>query len=104
MFRRRMDIFEPQPLSPFTCSIETLDFSVFPEESLLSLPLPFFNPKHGLFDLRALPFAVFHTVTDLIPIQKNPSSSCYRRIKHRTGSGLCVRTLCDKVSDFELGF
>ncbi|XP_034708864.1 LOW QUALITY PROTEIN: BAG family molecular chaperone regulator 7 [Vitis riparia] len=92
MFRRRKDIFEPQPLSPFTCSIETLDFSVFPEESLLSLPLPFFNPKHGLFDLRALPFAVFHTVTDLIPIQKNPSSSCqpYRRIKRRTGSGLVL--------------
>ncbi|KAJ9680744.1 hypothetical protein PVL29_019916 [Vitis rotundifolia] len=66
MFRRRMDIFEPQPLSPFTSSIETLDFSVFPEESLLSLPLPFFNPKHGLFDLRALPFDVFHTGFDRV--------------------------------------
>ncbi|KAI3471050.1 hypothetical protein Pfo_027713 [Paulownia fortunei] len=60
--------------------------------------LDFSHPPPVLFD-------EFDTVTDLIQIEKTPFRTSTRRVSRRVGLGeLYLQTLCDRVSDLELGF
>ncbi|KAK6145636.1 hypothetical protein DH2020_022456 [Rehmannia glutinosa] len=53
---------------------------------------------------RPTPFDEFETVTDLIQIEKTPFRTSTRRVSRRVGLGeLYLQTLCDRVSDLELG-
>lgn len=97
-FHTQTSLLKPYP-SLFT---QELTFAL---DLLNPNPNPFQISPHCLFPLNPpSPLDLFESATDLIQIQKTPFSASYRRLQHRSGSDLYLRSLCDRVSALELGF
>ncbi|KAL3650433.1 hypothetical protein CASFOL_006836 [Castilleja foliolosa] len=105
---RRFDVVERRPSSYF---LE--ETSIFAPPKALTLnpylaSLPNFEDE---IDLESFPhrrlslFDEFDAVTDLIQIERTPCRTSARRVTCRVGPDqLFLQTLCDRVSDLELGF
>ncbi|KAK6145665.1 hypothetical protein DH2020_022485 [Rehmannia glutinosa] len=103
---RRFDIVERTPsylleeTSIFTPPIPHFLNPCFPSFPIFNDELDFLESSH----LRRTLFDEFETVTDLIQIEKTPFRTSTRRVSRRVGLGeLYLQSLCDRVSDLELG-
>lgn len=116
---QRFDLFDPS-FSAFFCR-ETSLFKPFTtpffnEHLDLDLALDLLNPTPTPFHIpspqclfplnpKPSPLDLFETATDLIQIERTPLSTSIRRFQEqRSGTDLCLRSLCDRVSALELGF
>ncbi|XP_010444044.1 PREDICTED: BAG family molecular chaperone regulator 7 [Camelina sativa] len=96
----RLDLIDPYTCSPLTTIVEPsslfLGFPSFIDDDDVEDLLHFSSPS---------PLDLFETVTDLVQIDKSPSSSCkYKVIRRRLEPEYPLKYLCDRVSDLESKF
>ncbi|ESQ31690.1 hypothetical protein EUTSA_v10004201mg [Eutrema salsugineum] len=102
---RRIDLIDPYTCSPIvvreTSIIEPsallLGFPSFIDDEVEDLGFPFGFPSPSPIDL-------FESVTDLVQIEKSPSSCKYQLIRRKVEPDYPLRYLCDRVSDLETKF
>lgn len=121
---RRFELIDHSPFLPaffekenslFSTKSLTLDHPYFPSFPLeheldftLDLLKPAPKPVPALLDFPSpSPFDPFHTITDLIQVEKTPFYTSTRRVQHRIDpfalrTELYLQSLCDRVSALEL--
>uniref|UniRef100_A0A1J3J8K7 BAG family molecular chaperone regulator 7 n=1 Tax=Noccaea caerulescens TaxID=107243 RepID=A0A1J3J8K7_NOCCA len=95
---RRIDLIDPYTCSPLlvreTSIIEP--FLGFPsDDEDLGFPFGFPSPS---------PLDLFESVTDLVQIEKSPSSCKYLKIRRKSPPDYPLQYLCDRVSQLETKF
>ncbi|WZZ44431.1 hypothetical protein YC2023_040690 [Brassica napus] len=99
---RRLDLIDPY----YTCSplivretsiVEPSPFfpSFIHDDEDLAFPLGFPSPS---------PLDLFESVTDLVKIEKSPSSCKYQLVRRRAEPEYPLQYLCDRVSELEIKF
>lgn len=94
-------------IDPYTCSPLIVRETSIVEPSSLFLGFPSFigEDVEDLFDFSSpSPLDLFETVTDLVQIEKSPSSCKYKVIRRRLDPEYPLKYLCDRVSDLESKF
>ncbi|KAG7538898.1 IQ motif EF-hand binding site [Arabidopsis suecica] len=94
-------------IDPYTCSPLIVRETSIVEPSSLFLGFPSFIDEdvEDLFDFSSpSPLDLFETVTDLVQIEKSPSSCKYKVIRRRLEPEYPLKYLCDRVSDLESKF
>ncbi|KAF3513791.1 hypothetical protein F2Q69_00005177 [Brassica cretica] len=82
---RETSIVEPSPFFP----------SFIHDDEDLAFPLGFPSPS---------PLDLFESVTDLVKIEKSPSSCKYQLVRRRAEPEYPLQYLCDRVSELEIKF
>lgn len=94
-------------IDPYTCSPLIVRETSIVEPSSLFLGFPSFidDDVEDLFEFSSpCPLDLFETVTDLVQIEKSPSSCKYKVIRRRLEPEYPLKYLCDRVSELESKF
>lgn len=97
-FFRRIDLIDPYTCSPLVVR----ETSIIDPSSFL-LGFPSFIDVDEVEDL-GFPLDLFESVTDLVQIEKSPSSCKYQLIRRRLDPDYPLQYLCDRVSELETKF